>query len=109
MGETETLISYLLYRKEVGERDAGLRRGHSKPGTNGEHGNRQDKKRPKKVKTYTEPSLLEDLALRSVQRSKPTHLVCDGHPISSILIVHPVPVFFEESTFFIISANCRNP
>jgi len=101
--------AYLLHRKEVGERDAGLGRRHSKPGANGEHGYSQNEQRPEKVKTYTEPSLLEDLALRLVQRRETTDLVCDGHPISSILNVHPVSVVFEESIFFIISANCRNP
>ena len=104
-----TFEAYLLCRKEIGERDAGLSRGRTKPGANGEHGYSQDKQRPKKVKTYTEPSLLEDLALRLVQRRETTDLVCDRHPMGSILMVHPVSVFFEESIFFIISANCRNP
>ena len=61
---TKTFDSYLLYRKEVGKRDTGLSRGHTKTGANGEQGYRQNEQRPEKVKTYTEPSLFEDLALR---------------------------------------------
>jgi hypothetical protein len=61
---TKTFDAYLLYRKEVGKRDAGLSRGHTKPGANGEQAYGQNEQRPEKVKTYTEPSLFEDLALR---------------------------------------------